>query len=57
MSATDKARNVAEDLAGKANEALGRLTDDKDTEHRGRADQVESDLKQAGEHVKDAFKH
>lgn len=56
MSAIDKAKNKAEDVAGKAKEKLGQATGDKDTEAEGHADQAKSDLKQAGEKVKDAFK-
>lgn len=57
MSGTDKAKNAVEDIAGKAKEAAGRATGDKDTEAEGKADQSKSDLKNAGEKVKDAFKH
>ncbi|MFF2550702.1 CsbD family protein [Nocardia sp. NPDC058058] len=57
MSATDKAKNKAEEIAGKAKEKLGQATGDRDTENEGKADQVKSDFKDAGEKVKDAFKH
>jgi uncharacterized protein YjbJ (UPF0337 family) len=57
MSATDKAKNAIEDVEGKAKEGLGRVTGDRDTENEGRKDQAKSDLKDAGENVKDAFKH
>ncbi len=56
MSAEDKASNKAEDLGGKAKEAFGKLTGDKDTENEGKVDQSKSSLKDAGEKVKDAFK-
>ncbi|MEV0354697.1 CsbD family protein [Nocardia sp. NPDC050697] len=56
MSATDKAKNKVEDLAGKAKEAAGKVTGDRSTEHEGKADQTKSDLKGAGEKVKDAFR-
>jgi uncharacterized protein YjbJ (UPF0337 family) len=56
MGAEDKARNKAEDLGGKAKEAVGRVTGDRETEDRGRADQAKSSLKDAGEKIKDAFK-
>lgn len=55
MSGTDKAKNKVEDLTGKAKEATGRATDDESLEAEGRGDQSKSDLKQAGEKVKDAF--
>jgi TetR/AcrR family transcriptional repressor of mexJK operon len=57
MSAADKMKNLAEDLEGKAKEAAGRATDDRDLQAEGEADQTSSDLKQAGEKVKDAFKN
>jgi len=56
VSATDKAKNKVEDLAGKAKEAVGNATGDKRTRDEGRADQSKSSLKDAGEKVKDAFK-
>ena len=55
MSGTDKAKNKTQDVAGKAKEAVGRATGDRDTEARGRGDQAKSNLKDAGEKVKDAF--
>ena len=57
MSATDKIKNHVDDAAGKAKEALGRATGDRSTENEGRGDQAKADLKNAGENVKDAFKH
>jgi len=57
MSATDKAKNSIEDMAGKAKEAVGKVTGDHSTEAEGRKDQASADLKNAGEKVKDAFKH
>ena len=57
MSGTDKMKNAAEDLEGKAKQATGRATGNPDKEDKGRAKQAKSDLKGAGEKVKDAFKH
>ena len=57
MSAVNKAKHAMDDATGKAKEALGRATGDKSTENEGKADQATADLKQAGEKVKDAFKH
>ena len=57
MSAVDKMKNAAEDAAGKAKETLGKVTGDHETERHGKADQAKSDVKQAGEKVKDAFDH
>lgn len=56
MSGTDKAKNKAQDLGGKAKEAIGKVTGDRNTENEGRGDQAKSNLKDAGEKVKDAFK-
>ena len=47
----------SEDLRGKAKEAVGKATNDEDLERQGKVDQAKSDLKEAGEKVKDAFKH
>jgi uncharacterized protein YjbJ (UPF0337 family) len=57
MSALDKAKNAAEDAKGKVKEGVGKATGDRSTEAEGKGDQVSSDLKNAGEKVKDAFKH
>jgi len=57
MGLDDKLRNAAEDLTGKSKEAVGKGTDDERLETEGRSDQASSDVKQAGEKVKDAFKH
>jgi uncharacterized protein YjbJ (UPF0337 family) len=56
VSATDKAKNKAEELGGKAKEAVGKVTGDKNTQNEGKGDQAKSNLKGAGEKVKDAFK-
>ncbi|HEY7047241.1 MAG TPA: CsbD family protein [Jatrophihabitantaceae bacterium] len=57
MSATDKAKNKVEDVKGKAKQGLGKAMGDRDVETKGRAKQAKSDLKNAGEKVKDAAKH
>ncbi len=57
MGIDDTLGNTADDLAGKAKEGLGRATDNERLEAEGRADQSESDITQAAEKVKDAFKH
>jgi len=57
MSATDKVKNNMDDATGKAKEALGKATGDRSTEREGKSDQAKADLKNAGENVKDAFKH
>jgi uncharacterized protein YjbJ (UPF0337 family) len=56
MSAADKVKNKIEDLGGRAKEAVGKATGDRETRDEGRADQAKSSLKDAGEKVKDAFK-
>ncbi|HET6750009.1 MAG TPA: CsbD family protein [Actinomycetes bacterium] len=56
MGTDDKARNKAQELKGQAKEGLGRATDDEQLQAEGQTDQARSDLKQAGEKVKDAFK-
>lgn len=57
MSTGDKADNKLQDLGGKAKEAVGGATGDEELEAQGKTDQGKADLKQAGEKVKDAFKH
>ncbi|GGL28413.1 CsbD family protein [Phycicoccus endophyticus] len=57
MGFDDKLENAATDASGKAKEAAGKATDDESLEAEGRTDQAKSDLRQAGEKVKDAFKH
>jgi uncharacterized protein YjbJ (UPF0337 family) len=57
MGAEDKVHNKLQDATGKAKEAVGHVSGDEELENEGRTDQAKSDLKQAGEKVKDAFKH
>ena len=56
MSGEDKLNNKMEELGGKAKEALGNATDDRDLQAAGQKDQAKGNLKQAGEKIKDAFK-
>ncbi|MFD7844766.1 CsbD family protein [Nocardia sp. NPDC059764] len=56
MSTTDKAKNKAQALGGKVKEKAGQMTNNPKREQKGRNKQVKSDLKSAGEKVKDAFK-
>lgn len=56
MALEDKAKNTAQTAKGKAKDAVGRATGDKDLETEGKADQVLGHLKQAGEKVKDAVR-
>jgi uncharacterized protein YjbJ (UPF0337 family) len=57
MGTDDKIDNASEDLGGKLKEGVGRATGDEELEAQGRGDQMKSDVKQAGEKIKDAFKH
>ena len=56
MSASDKIKNTAEELGGKAKEVFGKATDNDEKVAEGRADQTSAHVKQAGESIKDIFK-
>jgi uncharacterized protein YjbJ (UPF0337 family) len=56
MAFDDKVDNKSEELGGKVKEGLGKATDDERLEAEGKADQTSSNVKQAGEKIKDAFK-
>ncbi|MEF2978896.1 CsbD family protein [Subtercola sp. YIM 133946] len=56
MSASDKISNAAQDLKGKAKEAVGNVTNDDSKVAEGKADQAGASAKKAGENVKDVFK-
>ncbi|HZA72897.1 MAG TPA: CsbD family protein [Propionibacteriaceae bacterium] len=56
MGTDDKIENKTEELGGKAKEAVGEASGDRDLQAEGQADQTKGNLKQAGEKVKDAFK-
>ena len=56
MSGEDKAKNKIDEIGGKVKEAIGKVTGDESTENEGKRDQMKSNLKDAGEKVKDAFK-
>ncbi len=56
MGTEDKAGNKTEKLRGKGKETVGKATGDEALENQGKRDQSKSDLKQAGEKAKDAFK-
>ncbi len=57
MGLDDKMKNMKDDVVGKGKEATGKVTDDEGLEAEGRVDQSKSDLKQAGEKAKDAFRN
>jgi uncharacterized protein YjbJ (UPF0337 family) len=56
MSAVDKIKNKAEELAGEVKEKVGELTGNDDLKSEGKGDQASGNVKQAGEKVKDAAK-
>ncbi len=64
MGLDDKIKNTADKITGAAKEKFGDATNDDEMKAEGQVDQSEADLKNAGEHVKDAasdakdaFKH
>lgn len=56
MSFTDKVKNKAEELTGKAKQTIGDATDNERLVAEGTAEEMSAKAKQAGEHVKDAGK-
>lgn len=54
MGIGDKAKNKAEELAGKAKAGVGDATDKRDLEAEGRTEEAKADVKQAGENFKDS---
>ena len=56
MGIADKAKNAAEDLVGKAKEALGDAKGDDSLKAEGQKDQTKASVKKTGEDVKDVFK-
>jgi uncharacterized protein YjbJ (UPF0337 family) len=57
MGADDKIANKLDGMTGSAKEKVGDATDNESLQAEGQRDQAGADLKQAGEKVKDAFKH
>ncbi|CAN5244810.1 CsbD family protein [soil metagenome] len=55
MGADDKAQNTKDSMVGKGKETIGSTTGNESMENEGKSDQTKSDMKQAGEKVKDAF--
>lgn len=55
MGWVDKLRNKKDEGQGTAKEHLGKATGDEQMESEGKTDQSVSNVKQAGEKVKDAF--
>ncbi|MDD7813521.1 CsbD family protein [Mycolicibacter sinensis] len=56
MGLADKARNAAQNAAGKVKEATGKATGNDHLKNEGKGDQGKSSLKKAGENIKDAFR-
>ncbi len=56
MSFADKAKNATQNAVGKAKEAVGDVTDNKDLEAKGKKDQASARMKKIGENIKDTFK-
>ena len=56
MGVDDKIKNTAEDLTGKAKEAVGKATGNERLEAEGDVDQAKAGAKKVGEDVKDTFK-
>ena len=56
MGTDDKLQNSAENAKGEVKEKYGEATGNERLQAEGETDQTKSNLKQAGEKVKDAFK-
>ncbi|MDQ1633757.1 MAG: hypothetical protein QOJ32_566 [Frankiaceae bacterium] len=56
MSTDKKVDNKVDEVIGKVKDRVGGATGDRDLQAEGQAQQSKSNLKQAGEKVKDAFK-
>lgn len=56
MGLADKAKNAAQDLAGKAKEVIGDATNNDELKAEGKADQTKASAKKAGENIKDTFR-
>ncbi|WP_276938656.1 CsbD family protein [Ferrimicrobium acidiphilum] len=55
MGKVDKASNKSQDIKGKAKEAVGKATNNRKLENKGKADQSKAALKNLGEDAKDAI--
>ncbi|MGK7951253.1 MAG: CsbD family protein [Xenococcaceae cyanobacterium] len=56
MSTEDRAKATAKNIEGKAQEAMGKVTGDKQDQAEGKAKQAEASAQQAVEDTKDAVK-
>ncbi|MEZ0491788.1 CsbD family protein [Kineococcus sp. TBRC 1896] len=55
MSIADKAKNVVQQTVGKAEEAVGKRTDDQEQIAQGKKDQAMGEARQEHEKAKDAL--
>ncbi|SDK30004.1 CsbD-like [Actinopolyspora mzabensis] len=53
MSTFDKVKHQAQQLAGKAKEATGRATGNRDMKDAGKRDRLEGEAKESGQDMKD----
>ncbi len=56
MSFTDKVKDKAQELEGKAKQAAGGATGDRSLQAEGVKDEKSGQVKQVGEKIKDVFK-
>ena len=56
MGILDRLKHEGQNIAGGAKRSAGRVRRDKPQENAGKRDQKASELKKAGDHIKDAFK-
>jgi uncharacterized protein YjbJ (UPF0337 family) len=56
MTMGDKIKHAGEEAVGKVKETTGKVTGNESLEARGQAEHAEADVKQAGDHAKDAAK-
>ncbi|MFI6762437.1 CsbD family protein [Micromonospora sp. NPDC050417] len=54
MSISDKIKHKAEEITGAVKEKVGDATDNERLQAEGAAQRTEANVKQAGDHVKDA---
>jgi uncharacterized protein YjbJ (UPF0337 family) len=57
MGTKDKASNKVQDAIGKVKEIIGSAVGNSDLKNKGKVDQSNADLKDAGESVKEAVSH
>lgn len=55
MGDMDKTKNKLQEMEGRARQAAGAVTGDRDQQRKGRVEEAKGNLKQAGEKVKDAL--